>query len=213
MDARPAAPETAIRGAPPSRAGAPSGRLEAARPPTHGGPGARSIETLNPSAEVPVQSILDSVRGILDRDPSPALPLTELHGHLARERSGPVPRPGSLLERLRGRPDLFRVVEPWNGAWRLLEGSEARYRRRLDASGLVLEPWIGSAGPGPVRNGRRPRHLGERLRVGLHHLGGSLDPGSRRAELRWVGMVRQARRTRDRIRARRSGVGAPRARP
>ncbi|NIP59035.1 MAG: hypothetical protein GWM92_12140, partial [Gemmatimonadetes bacterium] len=94
-----------------------------------------------------MQSILDSVRGILDRDPSPALPLTELHGRLARERSGPVPRPGSLLKRLRGRPDLFRVVEPWNGAWRLLVGSEAPYRLRLDASGLVLEPWIGPAGP------------------------------------------------------------------
>lgn len=153
-----------------------------------------------------MRTILESARAVLDRDPSPALPLSELHRLLARERSGPVPGPATLLERMRARPDLFRVVEPWDGAWRLLVGRDVPYRRRLGASGLELEPWVAAVRAHAGETGGRA-DLEGRIRAGLHHLGGSLEPGSRVARVRWVAMVRQARRTRARLRA-----GALRAR-
>lgn len=75
---------------------------------------------------------------VLEEDPAPALPLDRLGRLLARRQGDPESSNGELLESLRGRPDLFRILDPWRGPWRpLLEAvasDPAGYAR-------VFDPW------------------------------------------------------------------------
>lgn len=141
-----------------------------------------------------MQSILTSTHRFLSRNSAPALPLTELHRALRRERTGPVPSPPRLLDRLRARPDLFRIVEPWRGPWAPLHVPGSPYPRRLAEADLELEPWVAPKRGSPEAFPDSPKHPTGRIDASLGHLGRFLGRRPPRARLRWLGMARQSRR-------------------
>ena len=60
---------------------------------------------------------LTSAAELLEGHPAPALPVDRL----ARSLGGPSrqkrPSPEELLDALRSRPELFRILDPWQGPW------------------------------------------------------------------------------------------------
>ena len=65
-----------------------------------------------------MRNMAEQVQEILDRTASTAVPLTVLVATLEREFVMIPGGPAGLLTELRGRPDLFRVLDPCVGPWR-----------------------------------------------------------------------------------------------
>jgi len=149
-----------------------------------------------------MEGLVDLARRVLARHPSPALPYPGLHRLVCVAVSGPRPDPALLLRRIRARPELFRIVEPWRGPWRRFldgeDGDATSYRNALEDAGLPSAPWIvgrsvgaGDGGGGAVWE--------RRLRSSLLLLGRRVDPGSTRRLSRWVLLLREERTLRERL--------------
>lgn len=153
-----------------------------------------------------MESLLSAARRILERHPGPALPFAELHRLLSREWSGPPPDPGFLLDRLRARRDLFRVLEPWRGPWHPLTrppraGGTSGYRTRLGRDGVDVDAWVVSAAPGPGSPWGPGAPPLRRLRETIRWMSRTVDGSSPSALCRWMGLVRQDRQLRLRLRS------------
>ncbi|MDX1567015.1 MAG: hypothetical protein R3223_04390 [Longimicrobiales bacterium] len=161
---------------------------------------------------------VETARHILSRHPGPALPYTELHHLVSLELSGPAPRPGDLLRRIRARSDLFRLLDPGRGPWRT--GGITR-RRDSTSTDLPcstdlpwLEAWILLAPgdeeewTGPEDAHAPPRHRGSfpRVRASVLNLGRTLDDASPTALCRWLLIAREERSLRQRILAQETGL-------
>lgn len=150
-----------------------------------------------------MENLVHVARGVLARQPAPALPYTELHRRVCLERAGPRPDAGFLLRRIRTRTDLFRTVEPWRGPWRPLSAGgtgEARAcRSALAAAGLPVDLWVVPRTPvdGAGSGARDPA---TRLRATLLDLSRKVDAGSARALARWLLLLREERAVRERLR-------------
>ena len=128
-----------------------------------------------------MHTLADRAAETLARHPAPALPLDELV-HQVRD-GGAVVGPEVLLRALEARPDLFRVLDPWRGPWRL--GST---RARPQAPGRWPQ-WIVGLGPHPHADGPAAR-----LKASLAWLGRTVDDRSVLDLVRWLGMVREGER-------------------
>ena len=129
-----------------------------------------------------MQTLADRAAETLARHPAPALPLDELV-HQVRDGGAVVIGPEVLLRALEARPDLFRVLDPWRGPWRL-----ASMRGRLPTLGHWPQ-WIVGLGPQPPAGGPAAR-----LKASLAWLGRTVDDRSVLDLVRWLGMVREGER-------------------
>lgn len=119
-------------------------------------------------------TLTDRAAQALSRLPVPALPLDQLVQLL--RQSGAVATPDVLRRALEGRPDLFRILDPWRGPWRR-SGSGVRSR------------WI-------VARTRERMSPGteDRLLSSLTQLAATVDEGSVADLTRWLGMIRESER-------------------
>lgn len=140
---------------------------------------------------------------IAGRHPLPALPLQEVTHLLRQDAPGPPPDEAFILATLGRRPDLFRILDPWQGAWRgILDARPedgAPYLPFLRELGLSPRwPWIVtlvSEGPGwsgGPAEGLRARGLA-RLRESLLALSREIDAGSVIELTRWCRILREQR--------------------
>lgn len=131
-----------------------------------------------------METLADRAARALARHPAPALPLDEL---LRQVRSGGAAvGPDVLLRALAARPDRFRLLDPWRGAWRSAERSA---RGRRDPHPSAATPWVVGLGASGGERG-----AGARLRASLSHLGRTVDERSVTDLMRWVGLVREGER-------------------
>ena len=128
-----------------------------------------------------MEHVLSAAEQILRASGAPALQLTALLDELRAttgERSLQAPRLRALLE---GRPDRFRVLDPWRGPWRPVAPSDSITRG---------EPWVVAvrdqgAGTGAYASPRLIR----RIRECVRWLGLDLDAASVRRVVRWQALL------------------------
>jgi hypothetical protein len=140
---------------------------------------------------------------IASRHPLPALPLQEVRHLLRRDTPGPPPDEGFLLGWLERRPDLFRILDPWQGAWRSIldvrPEDGARYLPYLREQGISPRwPWVvtllveGPGWSGGVEGPPRTRGLA-RMRDSLLALSREIDGDSVPELTRWCRIIREQR--------------------
>ncbi|HSW31912.1 MAG TPA: hypothetical protein VLH75_20680 [Longimicrobiales bacterium] len=128
-----------------------------------------------------MEHVLSAAEQILRASGAPALRLGALLDELrvtTGERSLQASRLRSLLE---GRPDRFRVLDPWRGPWRPVVRAE---------DPALGEPWVvavrdGGDGTGAFASPRLVR----RIRECVRWLGLDLDAASARRVVRWQALV------------------------
>lgn len=130
-----------------------------------------------------MESIPESTASVLRRHPAPALTLSEVHALLYGTPGVSSPSESALLQELRRRPDLFRVLEPPARRW----------------AGSGPRSWVLARVPG---EDERLRALASRLRTSVRHLGEGVEPDSALALARWERMVREEGRVRLALRRR-----------
>ncbi|GMR13838.1 MAG: hypothetical protein BMS9Abin29_2059 [Gemmatimonadota bacterium] len=91
-----------------------------------------------------MQSTADLAVHILARTPARTLPISHLSLLIEREAGGAGVGRDFVVQAVRARPDLFRLLDPWRGPWRVsrragLEGSTLRSR---PLGGVKDEPWV-----------------------------------------------------------------------
>jgi hypothetical protein len=154
--------------------------------------------------------ILDLAATTLARNPAPALPLEELFRLLKDDAPGVALSVQSLLAVLSRSPERFRVVRAAPG-WRRLLGTMnqvagGQERPSLPARHAPIEalavayagPWIIGFEAG-VDAGRSPPRPLRTLRATVAYLGRRLDGDSAVALARWLGLLAENGRLRDRL--------------
>lgn len=136
---------------------------------------------------------LQAAEHALRRSPAPALHLTELLHQVrseTRDLSLDAPR---LATALHGRPDLFRVLDPWRGPWRFLRDPESTSRPP------ELDPWVVVVSD-PGNGDGEGRPASHRLKASVRWLARDIDPRSGRALARWSALALAAEEADDALR-------------
>jgi len=128
-----------------------------------------------------MEHVLSAAEQILRASGAPALRLDTLLDELRAttgERALQGPRLRTLLE---GRPDRFRVLDPWRGPWRTVAGAAAPLRG---------EPWVVAVRDhGDGAGAYAAPRLSRRIRECVRWLGLDLDVASARRVVRWHGLL------------------------
>lgn len=128
-----------------------------------------------------MEHVLSAAEQILRASGAPALRLTALLDELRAttgERSLQAGRLRSLLE---GRPDRFRVLDPWRGPWRPVAQTDAEDQG---------EPWVVAVRDGgDVTAAYASPRLVRRIRECVRWLGLDLDAASARRVVRWQALL------------------------
>lgn len=129
-----------------------------------------------------MKTIADFAREILDRSPTPALPLPRLVEAIAEETAGHVAGAERILAEIRLRPDLFRVLDPLIGPW----------RRATAKPGEVPpwgpETWVLSLHPST----RAASPVSARTAESLRCLGKKVDENSATAVAHWLLLIERS---------------------
>jgi len=128
-----------------------------------------------------MEHILSAAEQILRNSGAPALRLSALLDELVATTGARALDAARLRALLEGRPDRFRILDPWRGPWRFVG---------RDAEASSAEPWVvvvrdlGDGAGAPGRSGTL-RMVRESVRwLGLH-----VDARSPRRVMRWEGLV------------------------
>lgn len=124
------------------------------------------------------------------RHPDPILDLEELASQVEGSLGELPPRCRTVGARLRGRQDLFRILDPWRGPLRAgtrATPGAAGLREILEAYGLPRRAWVVPREPAADPRTR------DRIREGVAALARVVDDGSLRSLLRIARMLREAR--------------------
>ncbi len=129
-----------------------------------------------------MKTIPDLVMEILNRSPTPALPLPHLVSVIAEETAGPVAGAERILSEIRSRPDLFRVLDPLIGPWRRATA------RPGEAPPWSPDTWVLSLTPST----RASSAIGARTAESLRHLGSRVDEDSATAVAHWLLLIERS---------------------
>ena len=127
-----------------------------------------------------MENVLSAAEQILRASGAPALRLSVLLGEVLAttgERTLDAPRLRALLE---GRPDRFRVLDPWRGPWRFVGQRGAA---------PVEEPWVVAVRDLGDGSGAGTPKVVRGIRESVRWLGVTLDERSPRRVARWQGLL------------------------
>jgi hypothetical protein len=146
--------------------------------------------------------IAERTHQLLTRHPAPALDLGEVVRLIEREDPLLARDEESVFRLIRSRPDLFRVLDPWRGAWRTLAEGMVVARGSAETTagwGQQKRPWIVALPPSTEQVGTDQHPLVGRLRESLVWLARALDHDSVAALSRWSLLVREETELRERL--------------
>ncbi|MFV2005881.1 MAG: hypothetical protein ACC667_00460 [Longimicrobiales bacterium] len=91
-----------------------------------------------------MQSTADLAAHILARTPARTLPISQLSVLIEQESSGAAVGYDFVAHAVRARPDLFRLLDPWRGPWRMfrLSGPKGSPLTSTPLGGMKDEPWV-----------------------------------------------------------------------
>ena len=91
-----------------------------------------------------MQSTTDLAVHILARTPARTLPISHLCHLMEQEVGGAGPGHESVVQAVRARPNLFRLLNPWRGPWRVPghTGPEGSTFIPNPLGGTPDEPWV-----------------------------------------------------------------------
>ncbi len=91
-----------------------------------------------------MQSTTDLAVHILARTPARTLPISHLSHLIEQEAGGATVGHEFLVQALRARPNLFRLLDPWRGPWRVSGRTDAEGSTFTSSplGGLTDEPWV-----------------------------------------------------------------------
>jgi hypothetical protein len=141
-----------------------------------------------------MDTYLRAAERVLRRTAAPALHLTELLHEVRQETHDLSLDAGRLMAGLQGRPDVFRVLDPWRGPWRFLREPAA------GTCGPRLDPWVVVVSDPAEENGAGTSPTG-RLHTCVRWLARQVDPRSQRAVARWSALAISAEDTGNALRA------------
>ncbi len=137
-----------------------------------------------------MNQVLRHAEAALRQHPAPALRLQELLGLVrasTRERTLDAPLLRTLLE---AHPDRFRLLDPWQGPWRL-SGIDKDH-----GEGGGSDPWVVVVTDPGDQDLDEP-HPASRLRESVRWMARGVDPRARRELIRWHALVLAARGARE----------------
>lgn len=151
-----------------------------------------------------MQPTLERVANLVAGYPAPAMPLPVLTELLERDRPGSCPDRDTLLAWVRHRPDLLRIIDPWRGPWRSLEGDghtgTVAYDAVLEDVCCVRHPWLVAApGVGGNDGDVGPRRSMALLRQSVVALSLAVDDASVTSLTRWCRLIVEDRAIRTRL--------------
>ena len=91
-----------------------------------------------------MQSTTDLAVHILARTPARTLPISRLTILMGQEAGGAPLEDDLVVRALRSRPELFRLLDPWRGPWRMLRraGARASTLTSHPLGGTSDDPWV-----------------------------------------------------------------------
>lgn len=119
---------------------------------------------------------------ILSRSPTPALPLPHLLEAIEEETVGCVVDAERILNELRSRPDLFRILDPMIGPWRRATAKPG------DVPPWSPETWVLGLDP----DSRATSPVSARTAESLRCLGREIDENSATAVARWLLLIERS---------------------
>ena len=128
---------------------------------------------------------MEKIATILDESPALALPLSRLLSGIREQVDVLVEREAWVLQRIRERPDRFKVIPDRLGPWTLWPEPAKKPGDGLEHTRPTPDPWIVvSSTPQPAvgPGGRFVRTIQETLQA----WGWSVDAGSQVAIARWI---------------------------
>ena len=129
-----------------------------------------------------MKTIPDFAMEIMNRSPTPAIPLPRLVDAITEETAGLVADAERILREIRMRPDLFRVLDPFIGPW-----------RRVTAKPGETPPWSPDTwvlGLTPCTRESSP--VWARTAESLRYLGRRVDENSATAVAHWVLLIQRS---------------------
>lgn len=137
-----------------------------------------------------MDSYVRAAESVLRRTGAPALHLSDLLRQVRAETRDLSLDVARLRTVLRGRPDLFRILDPWRGPWRFLRDPEVAARP------ADLDPWVVVVSD-PADGEGMSRASTRRLQACIRWLARGVDPRSERAVARWSLLAMAAQEVRD----------------
>lgn len=91
-----------------------------------------------------MQSTTDLAVNILARTPARTLPISRLSHLIEQEAGGGVVGQELVVRAVRARPNLFRLLDPWRGPWRVSGrmGPEGSTFTANPLGGATDDPWV-----------------------------------------------------------------------
>lgn len=91
-----------------------------------------------------MQSTVDLAVHILARTPARTLPISHLSDLIQQETGGAGVERELVVQAVRARPNLFRMLDPWRGPWRVSGrmGPNASAFTSSQLGGVADEPWV-----------------------------------------------------------------------
>ena len=91
-----------------------------------------------------MQSTADLAVHVLARTPARTLPISHLSHLIEQEADGTGVGQEFVIQAVRARPNLFRMLNPWRGPWRASGrmGSEGSEFTSSQLGGVADEPWV-----------------------------------------------------------------------
>ena len=135
-----------------------------------------------------MQSTTDLAVHILARTPARALPISHLSLLIEQDIGGATVEDEFVVQAVRSRPDLFRLLDPWRGPWRVsrrpgLAVSKLDSRLLRDVKD---EPWVLLLAPPTENQANAPLRM---LQDSMVAAGRRVDEHSVMALARWLRMT------------------------
>lgn len=128
---------------------------------------------------------MERVAAILDDAPARALPLSRLLSEIREQGEVVTGREAWILQRIRERPDRFRVIPDRLGPWNLWPEPSMMPVNGRTLPGPTADPWIVTSSTARSGFGAEGRFVGT-VQETLQAWGWSVDVGSQVAIARWI---------------------------
>jgi hypothetical protein len=128
---------------------------------------------------------MERVASILDHSPARALPLSRLLTRIFEQGEVVAGREAWFLQRIKERPERFRVIPDRLGAWVLWPGLSSKPGLGPEQVRRVADPWIVTSSTAPAEFGVAGRFI-RTVQDTVQAWGWGIDVGSQVSIARWI---------------------------